>query len=101
MNSEHALPALESAQLTRERVEGLFADIARATTVLAVLVKGGPEERAAAPTRDLAAARTALLSGAVPSVQLRYVHEGTEWWDTVMRAGDGYRLVRARAPTLR
>ena len=35
-----------------------------------------------------------LTQGRVQGVQLRYRYRGVEWWDTVMRTSDGYRLVR-------
>jgi len=45
----------------------------------------------------LNAAHNALFEGAA-GVQLRYVHDGVEWWDTLMRTERGARLVRMEAP---
>jgi hypothetical protein len=35
-----------------------------------------------------------LLSGAALGTQLRYSYQGADWWDTLLCAPDGFRLVR-------
>ncbi|HVU05633.1 MAG TPA: hypothetical protein VHE30_27985 [Polyangiaceae bacterium] len=83
-------------------VERLFEDLAFETQVLSVALRAAeaaasPAEGASGPT--LRAAKQALLSGEATGAQLRYVHAGTEWWDTVMRTSAGFRVVRVkRAP---
>ncbi len=90
-----ALPPVHQGSLDDATLDALFADIAAAATLLAVIVKRG---RAAEPPRSPAAledARAALRSGAVRAVQLRYRHEGREWWDTVSPSAPGrWRVVR-------
>lgn len=93
--NEPALPPVHEGTLDDETLDALFADVAGAATLLAVIVKRG---RSAEPPRSPAAldeARAALHSGAVRAVQLRYRHEGREWWDTISRFAPGrWRVVR-------
>lgn len=93
--SEPALPPVHEGTLDDETLDALFADVASAATLLAVIVKRG---RAAEPPRSPAAledARVALRAGAVRAVQLRYRHEGREWWDTISSSAPGrWRVVR-------
>lgn len=92
------LPEMVSAALDGGALERLFEDLAYETTVLGVSLKfpdAGPD----APERGeptLRRARAALLSGEATGAQLRYVHAGVEWWDTVLRTGDAYRVVRVK-----
>jgi hypothetical protein len=94
-NDEGALPPVHEGSLDDATLDALFADVAAAATLLAVIVKRG---RAAEPPRSPAAledARGALRSGAVRAVQLRYRHEGREWWDTISSSAPGrWRVVR-------
>lgn len=90
-----ALPPVHEGSLDEATLDALFRDVAAAATLLAVVVKRG---RAAEPPRSPGAledARAALRSGAVRAVQLRYRHEGREWWDTISTSAPGrWRLVR-------
>lgn len=88
------LPELQDAVLDGAAVEALFADLAEHTTIGEIILKGGPTERGRVVQPSLAEAAAALASGTVRGVQIRYLHEGREWWDTLMRVGDGVRLVR-------
>lgn len=89
-----ALPTLQESLLDDATLDALFDDIARETQVLAVLVKGASEALAEGGGVSLDAARTRLKAGAVAAVQVRYVHRGTAWTDTLLRAPGGYRVVR-------
>jgi hypothetical protein len=93
------LPPLETGVVDAETLRRLFFDLASSATVLSVQLKGASDAHATSAPRDLAGARDALLAGTVAGIQIRYVHEGTEWWDTVLRSGDAdgtFRVVRFR-----
>ena len=101
MSSARVLELAEmvSAELDFAAVERLFEDLAFETTVLGVALRFGdadpsPKDRPSEP--NLRQARTAILSGEATGAQLRYVHEGVEWWDTVMRTGPSFRVVRVK-----
>lgn len=87
------LPPLDEGVLDDAGLDALLRDISACTQLIEVQVKGGRQERAAGA--DLVAARAALRSGA-RGMQVRYRHDGVEWWDTVMRAPAGWRVVRIR-----
>ncbi len=57
-----------------------------------MFIKSDAEGMADGANIDLDRARSALRAGS--AVQLRYVHEGVEWWDTLLPMGDGVRIVR-------
>jgi hypothetical protein len=92
------LSEMVPAVLGRSEVESLFTDLAFETTVVGILLRAPDSEPAgtggAAP--NLRVARDALLSGQATGVQIRYLHEGVEWWDTLMRTDAGFRVVRVR-----
>ena len=88
------LPTLHEGSLDDARLDALFEDIAREARVLAVLVKGGAETLSEGGDVPLDAARAALRAGGARAVQVRYVHQGVTWTDTVLRAPGGYRIVR-------
>jgi hypothetical protein len=91
------LPTLHSAELDRATLAQLFDDIERECVVLAVLVKGGAETLAEGGGVSLSRARELVESRAVRGVQLRYQHQGVEWWDTLMVLGPTVKLLRTRA----
>ena len=41
-------------------------------------------------------ARQHLRARTVRGLQIRYRHDGADWWDTLMVVGVNYRLVRIR-----
>lgn len=90
------LPQVHEAVLDDERIDDLFRDVAHAGQLLEVVLKGGAEARAGDPdpSAQLSAARIALRERRVFGVQLRYLHGGTEWWDTLIAVPGGARLVR-------
>lgn len=84
-------------------VESLFNELAFETTVLGILLRAPDSEvgeRGGFSPPSLRVARDAILSGRASGVQVRYVHDGVEWWDTLMRTpGDGgFRVVRVKKP---
>lgn len=89
------LPQVLAGTIDHATLEALFADIVATGGLLAVVQRRG---RMADPPRGPCAldeARQALLEGRVNGVQLRYRHQGREWWDTVKAAGPGtWQVVR-------
>ena len=91
------LPDLNTALLDAAQVEQLLHDIvqcAQLTEVIPKFAARGHVPDAAGVT--LADARGLLASRAIRGLQLRYRHEGADWWDTLMLVGDRFRLVRIR-----
>jgi len=90
------LADLHEALLDAPTLDRLFDDIAAATELLEVTIKGGRLQRAGDAPVQLEAARALLASGAARGVQIRYRFEGAEWWDTLLTVSEGVRLVRIR-----
>lgn len=92
-----ALPELHDATLDEPTVRQLFSDIAQCTRFIAALPRFARGVMTPQSTVSLDAACGMLLSHQAMGVQLRYHHEGSEWWDTLTRlAGDRFRLIRIR-----
>lgn len=91
-----ALPEVFEAELDADSLAAVLSDIELCTQVLEVRLKRqGTSHADEAPT-SLSDAGLALRSGHALGLQVRYEHKGQEWWDTVLRVGDGYKLVRTR-----
>jgi hypothetical protein len=88
------LPQLQDALLDGETLEQLLQDIQHCTVVKEVLLKGGALAMASERSVPLAEAAEALREGRVLGVQIRYWHDGADWWDTLMRTPKGIRLIR-------
>ena len=91
-------PELLQSVLGPEELDALFRDIGTLTQVLEVIPKYGPRDYApeSASALTLDAARDLLSSGAVRGLQIRYIHEDAQWWDTLLRTPEGVRIVRIR-----
>ena len=93
--SDPPLPQVLEGSIDATTLEALFADIEATGGLVAVVLKHG---RTAEPPRGpsaLSEAHEALRAGRVSAVQLRYRHEGREWWDTLLATGPGaWRVVR-------
>ena len=89
-----ALPSLQQAVLDAATLARLVSDIQGLTEVDEVLLKGGSSAMASTQRRTLADAVDALQQGHVLGVQVRYRYQGQAWWDTLLRAPQGIRLVR-------
>lgn len=90
-----SFPELYDAMLTWERIDALLTDIDAVGELLEILLKDGPTAHARPAEPDLLAARAALAAGS-SMVQIRYRHGGDEWWDTLVPAAGGARLLRVR-----
>lgn len=90
-----SLPEVLEGVLDLPTLEALFADVDATGRVVAVVVKRGRQAEPPRGASGLREARDALREGRATGVQLRYRHDGREWWDTVMAVGPGaWRLVR-------
>ncbi|WP_164002865.1 hypothetical protein [Pyxidicoccus caerfyrddinensis] len=89
-----ALPSLQQADLDAATLARLVSDIQRLAVVDEVLLKGADASMASTQRRTLAEAVDALQQGLVMGVQVRYRYQGQSWWDTLLRAPQGIRLVR-------
>ncbi|MBC7171085.1 MAG: hypothetical protein H5U40_01585 [Polyangiaceae bacterium] len=92
--AELPLPPLYESVLDDATLDALFTDLGMLGCAVTVTVKSAAAERAAEATFDLESARAALGDGSARGVQIRYVHEGIAWCDTLIRLGRGVRLVR-------
>jgi hypothetical protein len=90
-------PDLHESMLDESKLDALFNDIAMEAQVLSVLLKGGAEVLAEGGDVALSDALARLKGGRVRAVQVRYVHRGQAWTDTLMRTASGYRVVRIAA----
>lgn len=92
-------PIYESI-LGDDELDALFNDLGMLDVGVDISVKSAPTERATEGGYTLAAVRQALRDRTVRGVQLRYVHEGTAWCDTLFLLSSAVRLVRSAVPTL-
>jgi len=96
---EIALPPLHLADIDLAKVRELFTDVDALGEGLEIVLKHGAEAHVGgAACTSLADAERLLASGAVLGLQLRYQYRGGDWWDTIMRTPDGFRLVRIQHP---
>lgn len=95
------LPEVYQAALDEETCAALFRDLMGLDSPLEVSVKqrerGLTEAEAA---WSLAQAQKALAAGHVRAVQVRYLHDGVAWIDTIIQARTGYRVVRVQERAL-
>jgi len=89
-------PPVHAADLDAASVSALFTDLSAMAQVLEVRVKGGAQAYAGGASVGLLEARGSFERREVLGVQVRYLHDGGEWCDTLMRAGDAVRIVRVR-----
>jgi hypothetical protein len=87
-------------KLVRKRLDeaGLaahFAWLAAEAKAIEIRVKGAPTAYSEAATSLDDTARR-LAAGELLAVQVQYFHDDCWWSDTLLRAKDGYRLVRMR-----
>ncbi|MBL4849276.1 MAG: hypothetical protein JKY65_27435 [Planctomycetes bacterium] len=89
------LPDLHLGVLTAEGVRELAGDLAACSERLQIVPRSRARSFVATETLSLADAIESLLEGQLSGLQLRYVHEGQEWWDTLIARGrDSFQLVR-------
>lgn len=97
-DAEPQLPEVFAGDLDGPLFEDYFTDLEELAEIRAVMLKDGPEDRAEASHVSLDQARMLLVVGSVRGVQIRYLHDGVEWVDTLVRQPQSVRLVRMEAP---
>lgn len=90
------LPTLQDTLLDDATVDRLFADIAELTRVLEVIPKTAERGYVGTGCISIQQARAMLRSRNCRAIQLRYIHDGAQWWDTLMPRPGGTRIVRIR-----
>lgn len=95
------LPVVHEALLDDATRDQLFFDVAHAAELVELRVKRLPGARVGegAAAVSLEEARELLAAREIVGVQLRYVHGGRTWWDTLLSTPEGTRLVRVEAPS--
>lgn len=92
------LPPLYESILDEPTLARLFEDLSTRATMLEIVARGPGQRRAAGAPLTLAEAQSAFASGELRALQLRYVFEGAQWWDTLTRAEAGVKLLRIQHP---
>jgi hypothetical protein len=96
MSDNAPLPDLHQSELDEATLRQLFDDVRAHTELMEVI----PKHAAAGYVPEIAAITLAeglafLLDGGVRALQLRYRHNGTIWWDTLMPTPHGtFKIVR-------
>ena len=92
------LPPMREALLNDEQIAELFADIGILASEVQLMQRQRGSDRATAAaaktTEQLEFAKTALLSGTVPRVQIRYRWQNALWIDTLTSSEAGVKLIR-------
>lgn len=94
MDEDFPLAQLTEADLDGETLRSLLRDWLECTEVLEITVKGGATQRAQSALQTLPELVELLQRGELRGVQVRYRWNGQEWLDTLLRAGQGVRVVR-------
>ncbi len=96
MSHPAPLPDLHQAEIDEATLRQLFEDVSTHTELMEVI----PKYAAAGYVPEIASITLAegldlLLGGGVRALQLRYRHDGTIWWDTLMPTPEQiFRIVR-------
>jgi hypothetical protein len=93
------VPPLTDVLLDDAQLAQLAFDLEHATELIDIALRPLGTRRAAPSGRPSLSAALHALAARTASVQLRYRYRGEEWWDTLLPAGAGVRLVRIRAPS--
>ena len=88
------LPIIHEALIDSETLDRLFSDVATCAELLEVIPKLTARNFVHPSQISLAEARDMLISQQLRGVQLRYLFEGSQWWDTLLRTSEGVRLIR-------
>ena len=90
------LPPLHHALLDDTTLAALFSDVAGCTQLIEVVIKYAHHVQTPDGQATLADAQQKLADGTAVGAQLRYIHQGDQWWDTLVRTPQGMKLVRIR-----
>ena len=83
---------LRQVVISQDEVDALFRDITLLVDLQSVR-RRGIEDRDESET-SLEDARETLRSSSRDAIQLRYIHDGRDWIDTLLREGEGVQLTR-------
>jgi hypothetical protein len=87
-------PPIHEGSLTRAQLDDYRRDLEALSRVLAVLPKRGARSYAAGEQPSLADGLRLLADGQLRGLQVRYLFDGQEWWDTLLATGETVRIVR-------
>jgi len=92
------LPPMREALLSTAQIEQLFADIDAMASDILLMQRSSRAARATATqatsSDNLDSAKSALLSGHITRLQIRYRWDDTAWIDTLETKPEGTRLIR-------
>lgn len=88
------LPELQDSLIDNATFHQYVDDLHHAAKVLDVRLKGHDAPRAQDNTIDLARGFVLFEGKDVGGMQIKYLYEGLEWWDTLMWVGENIRLIR-------
>ena len=96
MEENPPLPDLHHSEIDKETLEELFLDIGTHARVLEIIPKYHAGHVSENPeVLQLDEAFQQLVQRRVEGMQIRYLHEGVTWWDTLMPMSGGlFRIVR-------
>lgn len=93
--TEKPLPELHQANLDAATLEAFFEDLAACAKIIEVISKASAGY--AAPTSiSLDEGRILFLDGKLRGLQIRYLYQGSEWWDTLLNTPNGVRITRIK-----
>ena len=81
-------------KLDADGVAAHLRSVAEQGQALEIRVKGAVDHYSEATTDALDAVGRRLVAGEIVALQIRFFQDDAWWSDTVMRADDGFRLVR-------
>ncbi|MBK1791807.1 hypothetical protein [Persicirhabdus sediminis] len=87
---------LHQADIDASFIHNLIDDINKCTELIEVLPKFAAQEYVNDQQNlELHEAAAMLIAGQLRGLQIRYQHEGSQWWDTIMQAPQGaFRITR-------
>jgi hypothetical protein len=90
------IPELRQSLLDPATLRALFNDIRQCATVLEVVPRQARHRLVEAESVTLDEGERLLLVGRVRALQIRYLYDDAEWWDTLIAEPGGVRIVRIR-----
>jgi hypothetical protein len=90
------LPVLHNGLLDDGQLRRLLDDIEACARIIEIIPKRALREHVPGARLSLAQAREHLANRTLCGLQIRYEFEGAEWWDTLLLASGGCRIVRLR-----
>lgn len=92
------LPPMCDAVLDDEQIAALFRDYRQCAQSPQIVVKNGPGLVPVAPSPSVDEVETLLRDRRIRGLQVRYVYQQLQWFDTLMVQPSGVRLIRISHP---